>query len=87
MKTLTLLSFILLTLNPVHASDGFEPLFNGVDLTGWKIHGTEKWYVEDGFLVCESSPKRKYGYLATEKTYKDFILTLDFKQETKNGFR
>ena len=28
-------------------------LFNGIDLSGWIIHGTEKWYAEDGELVCE----------------------------------
>jgi hypothetical protein len=59
-------------------------LFNGKDLSGWKIHGTEKWYVEDGLLVCESGPEEKYGYLSTEKTYDDFTLTLEFKQEA-NG--
>ncbi|TAE35690.1 MAG: DUF1080 domain-containing protein [Runella slithyformis] len=55
-------------------------LFNGKDLTGWKIFGTEKWYVENGELVCESGPDKGYGYLATEKTYKNFELTLQFKQ-------
>lgn len=59
-------------------------LFNGIDLSGWNIHGTELWYVEDGFLVCESGPEEKYGYLSTEKHYDDFILTLEFKQEA-NG--
>ena len=56
-------------------------LFNGEDLTGWTIYGTEKWYVEDGLLVCESGPDEQYGYLATDKHYKDFVLTLEFKQE------
>jgi len=56
-------------------------LFNGTNLDGWKVHGTEKWYVEDGELVCESGPDKGYGYLATEKTYKDMILTVEFKQE------
>ncbi|TAG62711.1 MAG: DUF1080 domain-containing protein, partial [Runella slithyformis] len=55
-------------------------LFNGKDLTGWKIFGTEKWYAENGELVCESGPDKGYGYLATEKTYKNFELTLQFKQ-------
>ena len=59
-------------------------LFNGKDLTGWTIHGTELWYVEDGLLVCESGPDEKYGYLSTEKYYNDFILTLEFKQDA-NG--
>jgi len=59
-------------------------LFNGKDLTGWTIHGTEKWYVENGELICESGPDKQYGYLSTDKNYKDFVLTLDFLQEA-NG--
>jgi hypothetical protein len=57
-----------------------HPLFNGKDLTGWKIYGTEKWYVENGLLVCESGPDKQYGYLATEKFYKNFDLTVEFLQ-------
>lgn len=56
-------------------------LFNGKDLSGWKIYGTEKWYLKDGLLICESGPDKQYGYLATEKSYKDFELTCEFKQE------
>ena len=56
-------------------------LFNGKDLKGWKIYGTEKWYVQDGLLISESGPDKGYGYLGTEKNYKDFELTLEFKQE------
>jgi hypothetical protein len=60
-------------------------LFNGKDLTGWDIHGTEKWYVDNnGEMVCESGPDKQYGYLSTAKNYKNFILTLKFKQEA-NG--
>lgn len=59
-------------------------LFNGKNLDGWTIHGTEKWYVEDGNLICESGPDKGYGYLSTNKPYKDFVLTLKFKQEA-NG--
>lgn len=56
-------------------------LFNGENLDGWTVYGTEKWYVEDGVLVCESGPDAQYGYLGTEKEYKNFILELEFKQE------
>ena len=59
-------------------------LFNGKNLRGWKVHGTEKWYVDNGELVCESGPDKQYGYLASEKDYKDFELTVEFKQES-NG--
>lgn len=62
-------------------TQGGESLFNGKDLSGWQVYGTEKWYVEDGELVCESGPDKEYGYLATEKSYKDFELDLDFRQE------
>lgn len=61
-----------------------EKLFNGKNLDGWTIYGTEKWFVEDGLLICESGPDKGYGYLATNKHYKDFELTLEFKQEA-NG--
>ena len=37
--------------------------------------------MEDGELVCESGPDAAYGYLATERTYRDFDLTVDFQQE------
>ncbi len=59
-------------------------LFNGKDLTGWTVNGTEKWYVDKGELVCESGPDKQYGYLSTKKNYKNFELTLQFKQEA-NG--
>lgn len=61
-----------------------DPMFNGNDLEGWTIYGTEKWYVENGELVCESGEEKKYGYLGTDKHYKDFILRLKFLQES-NG--
>lgn len=56
-------------------------LFNGKDLTGWEIYGTEKWYVEDGLLISESGPDKEYGYLGTKEHYKNFELNLEFKQE------
>jgi hypothetical protein len=35
------------------AADGFRPLFNGKDLTGWKLHPQQEgdWRVEDGVLT------------------------------------
>jgi hypothetical protein len=55
-------------------------IFNGYDLSGWTQYGTEKWYVEDSLLVCESGPDKGYGYLATDMYYKDFDLSVDFRQ-------
>ena len=61
-----------------------KSLFNGKNLEGWKIYGTEKWFVENSELVCESGPDKQYGYFATQKEFKDFELNLQFKQES-NG--
>ena len=55
-------------------------LFNGTDLHGWEVFGAEKWYAQDGLLVCESGPQKQYGYLATRQYYDDFDLSVDFKQ-------
>jgi hypothetical protein len=55
-------------------------LFNGRDLTGWVNIGKEKWEVEDGTLHG-IAVTREYGYLQTEKSYKDFHLSLRFKCE------
>ncbi|MFD2200354.1 3-keto-disaccharide hydrolase [Shivajiella indica] len=56
-------------------------LFNGKNLNGWVVYGTEKWYVEDGLLISESGPDKGYGYLGTKKNYKDFEVNMEFKQE------
>ncbi|GAB3176532.1 hypothetical protein GCM10027291_38610 [Telluribacter humicola] len=60
-------------------------LFNGKNLSGWKVIGTEKWYVDNGELVCESGPDKGYGYLATDKPYKNFDMTAQFKQESEGN--
>jgi hypothetical protein len=61
-------------------SKGFVKLFNGKNLDGWVIHGTEKWYVEKNLLICESGPDKKYGYLSTVKDYYNFELEVEFMQ-------
>ena len=70
-----LLSLVVLSLSAQTA------LFNGENLEGWTINGTEKWYVEDGLLVCESGPDKAYGYLSTNAYYDNFVLELEFLQE------
>lgn len=67
-----------------HAQAQAVPIFNGKDINNWTIHGTEKWYVDHGELICESGPDKQYGYLSTNKAYKNFTLTVEFKQEA-NG--
>ena len=71
---------VLLITSPLGAQESTS-IFNGRDLEGWTVHGTELWYVDDRELICESGPDAQYGYLRTNETYTDFDLTLDFRQE------
>lgn len=75
---------LLIAFGTIALGQSYKPIFNKKDLTGWKINGTEKWYVDKGELVAESGPDKEYGYLTTEKKYKNFKLSLEFKQEA-NG--
>lgn len=84
MRTLFVIALAFVFILPARAQNPSKSLFNGKNLDGWKIYGTEKWYVEDGILICESGPDKKYGYLATEKWFDNFILEVEFKQEA-NG--
>jgi len=55
--------------------EGFIPLFNGRDLTGW-VGSTQGYVVEDGVLVCLPEGG---GLLRTEEQYSDFILRFEFR--------
>src|SRR4051794_37223499 len=57
-------------------NDGFVPLFNGKDLTGWKMHPRDKarWKVEDGAIIGEGPA----GHLFTERgDYTNFHLRFE----------
>ncbi len=65
---------------PLHPGQQWVQLFNGKDLTNWVPVGNEKWTVEDGVIHGQGITK-EYGYLRTEKKYKDFWMSLRFKCE------
>lgn len=80
----TLVFLIMLFVSHIAEAQKSKSIFNGKNLDGWQIHGTEKWYVQDGLLICESGPDKGYGYLSTKKNYNDFELVVEFQQEA-NG--
>ncbi len=59
---------------------GFTALFNGTDLSGWKLVGKkgEGYGVKEGVIYCA---KGGGGNLFTEKEYGDFVLRFEFKLE------
>src|SRR5262245_14338002 len=67
--------------------DGFEPLFNGKDLTGWHVsktarHGrTPDFRVVHGVLLGTQQPYGQGGMLVTDKKYRNFELTLEAKPD------
>ena len=57
-----------------------EPLFNGKDLSNWKVDSKSKaehWTVKDGTIHCQSDPKKAGSILWTTKEFTDFTLTLE----------
>jgi hypothetical protein len=65
---------------PRQPNEQWVALFNGKDLTNWVQVGKEKWTVEDGAIHGQGVTDA-YGYLRTEKKYKDFWLSMRFKCE------
>lgn len=85
LATLPAISFFaLVAFSQTPPSTDWVSLFNGKDLSGWKNNGEERWVVDQGTILCESTAN-KYGYLTTEKTYRDFDLRLKFKPEAKGN--
>jgi hypothetical protein len=56
--------------------EGFVPLFNGRDMTGW-VGNTDGYYAKDGIMICD--PKKAGGNVYTADEYSDFTLRFDFK--------
>jgi hypothetical protein len=61
-------------------SKGWEVLFNGKDLKGWKqLNGKAKFEVRNGEIVGTTVHKEPNSFLVTEQLYGDFIFELEFK--------
>src|SRR5262245_42197717 len=85
LRVIALPFFILLAVIGISAGGSWSPLFNGRDLSGWRAEGNEKWSVQDGAILGEAATDR-YGYLVTEKTYRDFELRLKFKCDAPGNY-
>ncbi|HWD99911.1 MAG TPA: DUF1080 domain-containing protein, partial [Bryobacteraceae bacterium] len=63
-------------------AEGWRLLFDGQDLKGWTARSTStpgangSWKVENGAISC---PGSSAGWLATDETFTDFHLKLQFK--------
>jgi len=66
------------------AEDGFEPIFNGKDLTGWE-GDSSIWKVENGELVGRHQGISYNDFLASEKSYSNFILRFQIHLVNHSG--
>jgi hypothetical protein len=73
---------VLMAAASAFAADGFRPLFNGKDLTGWKLRkpdGHASWSVKDGILVNDVSGGKHGTDLVSEEKFQDFVLRYEYK--------
>jgi hypothetical protein len=85
LTALTALTAALAAFAPqsAHAGEGFTPLFNGKDLTGWKFFLADKnadpektFVVKDGQIQVSGFPA---GYFYTDKSYKNYVLSYTWR--------
>ena len=80
MRKLFLLSIITAFSISGFSQATWENLFNGKNLKGWtKLNGTAEYKVENGTIIGISKLNTPNTFLATNKTYGDFILEFEFK--------
>ena len=76
------ISFLLVHSTRAADNDGFVPLFNGKDLSGWKIPEGDNghWKVVDGVIDydAESEARGEKG-LTSQKEFGDYILRADWR--------
>jgi Domain of Unknown Function (DUF1080) len=72
----------------IAADEGFTPLFNGKDLTGWVTPDNKDLFtVENGEIVGRSKKGelKKNEFLVTDKKYGDFVLKAKVKLKNHNS--
>jgi hypothetical protein len=73
--------------------EGFTKLFNGKDFSGWKVPDGDEgvhWKVIDGVMDHDGRTDEKGDKdhsLWTDKSYKDFVLLVDWRLKTDPGYR
>lgn len=81
-----LLCLLALALPVSALEDGFKPLFNGKDLSGWtRVNGNGEFKVEDNCIAGVGDNVKSNTFLRTDKTYKDFDFRFEMKFDDLEG--
>jgi len=78
-----LLPALLISVSFTAFAQNWKPLFNGVDLAGWKqLNGKAKYSVANGVIVGKTVFGEPNSFLVTDKDYGDFIFEFEFKVDS-----
>jgi len=75
-------ALLLLMAEATRGQDGFVPLFNGRDLSGWKVPAGDSghWKVVDGVIDYDAESEASSDKsLWTEREFGDFVLRVDWR--------
>jgi hypothetical protein len=78
---------VLLVFASVCAAGAPVPLFDGRSFAGWEGDTNQVWRIRDGVIVggsLEGNPRNEF--LATRKSYGNFVLRLEYKLVGTEGF-
>src|SRR6187455_2504160 len=80
----SLFPLLVMTLVTFAQEDGFIPIFNGRDLSGWVNVdcAPETWGVRDGMITCTGKPT---GAMRTERQYENFIFECEWRHLSSGG--
>ena len=83
-RTLAAAIVVLFISHLARAEEGFRPMFNGKDLSGWTLTNTPPatWSVTDELLICSGKP---IGELRTDKMYQNFIMEVEWRHMKPKG--
>src|SRR3954468_23409926 len=80
----TLLALFIASALRSEDAEGFVPMFNGTDLSGWRpvnvAADTFRW--ENGMVITTGVPT---GFMASQKMYENFIVELDWQHMKEGG--
>lgn len=81
MVRIALFCFCLITwCSNAQKNEGWQKLFNGKDFTGWKqLNGKAKYTIQNGEIIGTTVTGEPNSFMATEKSYEDFILEVEYK--------
>jgi uncharacterized protein len=77
--------------SPEEASEGFRPMFDGVDLKGWKLReadSRQSWSAQNSMLVNTMTEQERGTDLVSDEKFRDFTVRYEYmiSKNSNSGF-